>query len=46
VSTYLLDVNVMIAIIDAQHVDHLRAKGWFESTGNLHWLSCPLTQMA
>jgi len=44
VSAYLLDVNVMIAIIDAQHVDHRRAKGWFESTNDLHWLSCPITQ--
>ena len=43
-SPYLLDVNVMIAIIDAQHVDHRRAKRWFESTDDLHWLSCPLTQ--
>jgi len=35
---------VIIAIIDAQHVDHRRAKGWFESTDDLHWLSCPITQ--
>lgn len=30
-STYLLDVNVLIAMLDAQHVAHQRAKQWFEA---------------
>jgi toxin-antitoxin system PIN domain toxin len=39
----LLDVNVLIALLDAAHVHHLTASAWLER--NLHhgWASCPLT---
>ena len=43
-STYLLDVNVLIAILDAQHVAHQRAKQWFEALGASQWLTSPTTQ--
>jgi uncharacterized protein len=44
VSDYLLDVNVVIALIDPSHVHHDRAHTWFGVTGKAGWLSCPTTQ--
>ncbi|MES2127070.1 MAG: TA system VapC family ribonuclease toxin [Pseudomonadota bacterium] len=43
---YLLDVNVLIALIDPSHVSHLRTHTWFAATGHVAWASCPLTQNA
>ena len=43
-STYLLDVNVLIALIDPVHVHHDVAHVWFKATGRRHWASCPLTE--
>lgn len=40
----LLDVNVLIALHDREHVHHERAAHWFESTIEDGWASCPLTQ--
>lgn len=40
----LLDVNVLIALHDTQHVHHLRAVEWFAGHAELGWASCPLTQ--
>jgi hypothetical protein len=31
--TFLLDVNVIIALIDPTHVDHDAAHRWFADTG-------------
>lgn len=42
--TYLLDVNVLIALIDPGHVAHDDAHGWFASTGHAAWATCPITQ--
>jgi len=42
--TYLLDVNVLIALIDPNHVAHHQAHEWFESTGQKDWRTCPLTE--
>jgi toxin-antitoxin system PIN domain toxin len=42
--TYLLDVNVLIALIDPAHVAHDDAHGWFVATGHLSWATCPLTE--
>jgi uncharacterized protein len=44
VSGYLLDINVIIALIDPSHVHHDRAHAWFDATGRHDWLSCPLTE--
>jgi uncharacterized protein len=42
--TFLLDVNVLIALIDPGHVAHEAAHAWFEATGNSDWASCPMTE--
>ncbi len=42
--TYLLDVNVLIALIDPTHVDHDDAHQWFKQVGNRSWATCPLTE--
>jgi toxin-antitoxin system PIN domain toxin len=44
VNRYLLDVNVMIALIDPAHIQHDRAHEWFAKTGSKAWATCPLTQ--
>jgi toxin-antitoxin system PIN domain toxin len=41
---FLLDVNVLIALIDSAHVQHELAHEWFASQGQHAWASCPLTQ--
>ena len=41
---YLLDVNVLIALIDPMHVQHEAAHEWFDSTGRAGWATCPLTE--
>ena len=40
----LLDVNVLIALLDAAHVHHASARAWLESNIEPGWASCPLTQ--
>lgn len=42
--TFLLDVNVLIALIDPAHVGHDAAHLWFEREGRRDWASCPITQ--
>jgi toxin-antitoxin system PIN domain toxin len=44
VTRYLLDVNVLIALIDPSHVQHDRAHDWFAATGRQAWATCPLTE--
>jgi toxin-antitoxin system PIN domain toxin len=44
VSRFLLDVNVLIALIDPAHVQHDRAHEWFASSGRQAWATCPLTE--
>lgn len=41
---YLLDVNVLIALIDPAHVQHDRAHEWFAAQGQGAWATCPLTE--
>ena len=41
---YLLDVNVLIALIDPTHVQHDRAHMWFATSGQQAWATCPLTE--
>jgi uncharacterized protein len=40
----LLDVNVLIALLDADHVHHDRAWSWFRAETPDGWASCPITQ--
>lgn len=42
--TYLLDVNVLIALIDPAHIEHERAHQWFDATGRHAWATCPMTE--
>lgn len=42
--TYLLDVNVLIALIDPGHVAHDDAHAWFSETGHSSWATCPITE--
>lgn len=41
---YLLDVNVLIALIDPSHVQHDAAHDWFTARGHNAWATCPLTE--
>src|SRR5262249_43110476 len=40
----LLDVNVLIALLDADHSLHGRATEWFAANAEDGWASCPITQ--
>lgn len=40
----LLDVNVLIALLDADHALHDRATEWFAEHARSGWASCPITQ--
>lgn len=40
----LLDVNVLIALLDADHSLHQRAMEWFGSRARAGWASCPITE--
>lgn len=42
--TFLLDVNVLVALIDPAHVQHDAAHDWFAKHGKKAWATCPLTQ--
>src|ERR1700761_3606102 len=42
---YLLDINVLIALLDPTHEFHLLASHWFVATRlRDHWATCPLTE--
>jgi hypothetical protein len=41
---FLLDVNVLIALVREDHEAHLKVKQWFLKTGMRHWATCPLTE--
>lgn len=40
----LLDVNVLIALHDQDHVHHAKAASWLTHNAAHGWASCPLTQ--
>jgi len=42
-TTWLLDVNVLLALLDPAHTHHEAAHAWF-ATANAAWASCNLTQ--
>ena len=44
-TTFLLDVNVLIALADPAHVQHERAHDWFEHAGSAAFATCPITEM-
>lgn len=40
----LLDVNVLVALLDAGHLHHVSATRWMAAHAAAGWASCPLTQ--
>jgi uncharacterized protein len=42
----LLDVNVLIALLDADHAFHGRAHTWWSSNKSSGWASCAITENA
>jgi hypothetical protein len=40
----LLDVNVLIALLDADHASHGSATRWIAENGRDGWASCPITE--
>jgi hypothetical protein len=40
----LLDVNVLIALLDAAHIGHAQAHQWLADHAAAGWASCPITQ--
>lgn len=45
-STFLLDVNVLIAMSWPVHVAHEKVQHWFVKHARSAWATCPLTQAA
>lgn len=43
-TVYLLDVNVLIALVDPSHVQHEPAHAWFEQVGRHGFATCPVTE--
>lgn len=43
-SRALLDVNVLLALLDSDHIDHDHASMWLDSTIADGWASCPITE--
>jgi toxin-antitoxin system PIN domain toxin len=41
---FLLDVNVLIALIDPSHIQHDAAHRWFNAHGRRGWATCPFTE--
>jgi toxin-antitoxin system PIN domain toxin len=40
----LLDVNVLLALLDSDHVDHARAQEWLDEEISAGWSSCAITE--
>jgi toxin-antitoxin system PIN domain toxin len=43
-SRALLDVNVLLALLDSDHIDHARAHAWLDDEIHTGWASCAITQ--
>jgi toxin-antitoxin system PIN domain toxin len=41
---FLIDINVLIALIDPAHIQHDRAHEWFAASGKKAWATCPITE--
>jgi toxin-antitoxin system PIN domain toxin len=40
----LLDVNVLLALLDSDHVDHAHAHDWLDDEIEAGWASCAITE--
>lgn len=45
-TTFLLDVNVLIALMWPAHEAHLKVQHWFARNSRAGWATCPFTQAA
>lgn len=43
-SRALLDINVLLALLDSDHLDHARAHAWLDDEIQAGWASCAMTQ--
>lgn len=43
-SRALLDINVLLALLDSDHVDHERARAWLDREIESGWASCSITE--
>ena len=43
-SRALLDINVLLALLDSDHVDHERARAWLDREIPAGWASCAITE--
>lgn len=43
-SRALLDINVLVALLDSDHVHHRRARDWISEQIGHGWASCPITE--
>jgi hypothetical protein len=41
---YLLDVNVLVALLWSSHENHERVLSWFAQNSKAGWATCPFTQ--
>jgi len=44
VTRALLDINVLLALLDSDHVDHSRAHQWLDREIDGGWASCAITE--
>ena len=42
--SFLLDVNVLIALTDDRHLFSEAAHAWFQAEGHVAWATCPITE--
>ena len=40
----LLDINVLVALLDSDHIDHKGARSWIDQEIDSGWASCAITQ--
>jgi uncharacterized protein len=40
----LLDINVLLALLDSDHVGHVHARDWLDENIEGGWASCPITE--
>ena len=43
-TTYLLDINLLLALTDPMHIHHELSHQWFAKKGQQAWATCPLTE--
>ncbi|HEV2770310.1 MAG TPA: TA system VapC family ribonuclease toxin [Solirubrobacteraceae bacterium] len=43
-SRALLDINVLLALLDSDHIEHARAHDWLDDEIDAGWASCAITE--